>query len=227
MKKIKKYNIVYETTCLINNKIYIGVHKTNNLEDGYIGCGIYKQENVSKSDRTSKFHNAVRKHGYHNFKRTILCMFNTYEAALILEKILVDEKFLERKDVYNTNPGGKGGWPSMPGEKNGFYNKKHKPESIQLIKDKLTGRTLPLEVRLKVGRKGRDGWNTGKKMPEEFCKKISLVTSGENHPSFGKFGEDNPKFGHRRSEQDKRNTRIAKFTRECFTFCFIVMMSDD
>jgi hypothetical protein len=36
------YYIVYKTTCLINDKIYIGVHKTEtpNDFDGYIGCGI-------------------------------------------------------------------------------------------------------------------------------------------------------------------------------------------
>lgn len=34
--------IVYKTTCLVNNKIYIGVHGTENPEifDGYIGDGI-------------------------------------------------------------------------------------------------------------------------------------------------------------------------------------------
>nr|DAM35509.1 MAG TPA: GIY-YIG nuclease superfamily protein [Bacteriophage sp.] len=42
--KIKMENnlkwIVYCTTCTINNKIYIGVHKTVNPEvfDGYLGC---------------------------------------------------------------------------------------------------------------------------------------------------------------------------------------------
>ena len=34
--------IVYCTTNLVNNKIYIGVHQTENPEkfDGYIGCGV-------------------------------------------------------------------------------------------------------------------------------------------------------------------------------------------
>ena len=36
--------IVYRTTCSINNKIYVGVHHTDdpNIFDGYLGRGLWK-----------------------------------------------------------------------------------------------------------------------------------------------------------------------------------------
>jgi hypothetical protein len=32
----KKYNYIYKTTNILTNEYYIGMHSTNNLNDGYL-----------------------------------------------------------------------------------------------------------------------------------------------------------------------------------------------
>lgn len=110
-EKTWKY-IVYETTNLINNKIYIGLHKTKNPEvfDGYIGCGIYITQPYTYINPKFKFQYAVKKYGPKNFRRKTLAVFNTIEEASNLEEELVNEKFLARNDVYNMVLGGLGGY---------------------------------------------------------------------------------------------------------------------
>lgn len=43
------YNIVYQTICQINGKSYIGVHKTTDLNNGYIGCGVFRKNDANKN----------------------------------------------------------------------------------------------------------------------------------------------------------------------------------
>ena len=63
------YYLIYKTTNLVNGKIYVGQHKTDDLNDGYIGDGICNQVDVTAN---SCFHNAVRKYKYENFKSEII-----------------------------------------------------------------------------------------------------------------------------------------------------------
>lgn len=103
--------IVYKTTNLINDYIYIGVHKTNpTIFDGYIGNGI-TGEIKEKPVIPTKFKMAVYKYGYKNFKRETLAVFpdsvQGEQEAYSLEAKLVNAKFLRRKNVYNMTLGGK------------------------------------------------------------------------------------------------------------------------
>lgn len=93
----KKYYLVYKTTNLVNGKIYIGKHETDNLDDGYLGSGILIRR-------------AIEKYGKENFKREILFECSTREEMNAKEAELVNEEFLKRDDIYNLKQGGEGGW---------------------------------------------------------------------------------------------------------------------
>ena len=99
--------IVYCTTCKINGKIYIGVHKTENpnVFDGYIGNGLKIGYNI-KNPKTA-FQHAVKKYGYSNFVRNTLFIFDNEEEAYLKEKEIVTLEFIRQKDNYNINVGGK------------------------------------------------------------------------------------------------------------------------
>ncbi len=109
MENLNKY-IFYVTVNLCNGKLYFGVHRTNpNTFDGYIGDGIYCQSDAKKD---IPFHNAVKKYGYNNFKRTTIRIFPDTEEgkrnAYKLEEIIVNQTLLKSKNIYNKALGGKG-----------------------------------------------------------------------------------------------------------------------
>ena len=100
--------IVYKTTNLINNYIYIGVHKTStpNSFDYYLGNGVYINVPTTYEKSKTKFQQAVKEFGVSNFRRETLAIFDTAEEAYELEGKLVNENFLARDDVYNMILGG-------------------------------------------------------------------------------------------------------------------------
>jgi len=89
----KEKFIIYKTTNLINKKIYIGIHKCIDYDDGYLGSGkILKQ--------------AIQKYGKSNFIREILFCFDNIEDAIAKEQELVNDEFLDNENVYNLIAGG-------------------------------------------------------------------------------------------------------------------------
>lgn len=100
--------IVYQTTNLINNKIYIGVHMTENPDiwDFYLGDGCFANKPSSYLNKTQPFPKALTKYGVNNFKRDVLRIFDTEQEALKLEALIVNEDFIKRKDTYNITLGG-------------------------------------------------------------------------------------------------------------------------
>lgn len=104
---MNEITIVYLTINKLNNKIYIGVHDTfKNVTDSYLGCGCYSDRPGSYVKKSEPFAKALVKYGPENFQRYTLAEFNTRKEALNLERILVDENFIKRKDTYNITIGG-------------------------------------------------------------------------------------------------------------------------
>lgn len=108
--------ILYEIKNNINSKVYVGVHKTKVINDGYMGSG-----KVIK--------NAIKKHGIENFTKTILETFDSQEAMFSREKEVVNDDFLERKDTYNLRRGGSGGFDYL--NKTGLNNSTKTEEQLK------------------------------------------------------------------------------------------------
>lgn len=121
--------VVYQTTNLVNGKIYVGQHKTvKGSKDYYIGSG-------------SLIKQAIKKYGRENFKCEILHEFDTREEANEMEAFIVNEDFIARPDVYNLNVGGKG-----PGGK----GKKLSTEHIAAIRNSKLGVPRSEEMKRKM-----------------------------------------------------------------------------
>ena len=79
---------VYKIVNMINKKIYIGVHKTSNPNDNYMG-----------SSKLVK--NAIKKYGVNNFDKRILYITEHENLAYKLEKLLVTKEFInKRREKY-------------------------------------------------------------------------------------------------------------------------------
>ena len=100
--------IIYLTTNKVNNKIYIGVHGTENPEifDGYLGNGVNIYHPSTIKNPKEPFQYAVKKYGFKSFIRTTLFIFDSQQEALDMESYIVNDEFIKRDDTYNIALGG-------------------------------------------------------------------------------------------------------------------------
>jgi len=207
VEKQYKYYIIYKTTCKVNNKIYVGQHKTNDINDSYIGSGSLIREDIAKF-------------GKHMFSREILFECKDSKELDEREKEIVDEDFIKRDDTYNVQIGGCGfdytlGYKTFKDrmDKNPEYAKR-----IQnIIKEK---RELTLERRKKdpdlyeewrekvsLGLQKRYAIDPRKgiKHTEESKKKIGMANSFF-------IGEKNSQYGTEWITNGFQNVKIKKGT---------------
>jgi uncharacterized protein YidB (DUF937 family) len=165
----KKYYFVYKTI-FEDGHYYIGQHKTDDLEDGYIGSG-------------TGITDFLRKNPNLKYKREILCFCYSIGELNVKEIEYLGDLFNSDPLCLNRKQGGWGHLMSDKAKKN-------------ISKGVLTALENNPEIREKLSKagKGKIPWNKGKKglyhHSEETKQKISNAFKGEKHPMYGKSFKD-------------------------------------
>ena len=128
-RKEKKYHYIYKTTNLKNGKFYVGMHSTDNLDDGYLGSG-------------KRLRYSIRKYGLKNFKLDILEVLPDRKSLEFREQQLVNEDLLKDPMCINLKLGGNGGNVGPNGEVYGgdkfkaaqlYWEKPENKERLKII----------------------------------------------------------------------------------------------
>ena len=203
----KQYHIIYRTVNTLTGKEYIGVHSTNDLDDGYIGTGKY-------------IGRAIKKYGKDIFERQILSFHKDRSAALQRERALVNRKYLNETHTYNIRIGGEGGFAA--GKHHPHYGKPRSEATKRKIGEKSRGRIASPETlhRLSVATSGRNnpmygkrGKNSplyGRKHSDESKRKMSEALKGRTFSDETKRKMSEARRGKLHTEETRRKMSEAK-----------------
>ena len=196
-RKQKLFHFIYKTTDVRNGNFYIGMHSTNNLDDGYIGSG-------------TRLKHLIYKHGNDIFNMEILEFLPDRKSLRLRESELVTSDLILEEKCMNLKPGGYGGFNNdthqlkcsqAAGLKHAERMKKD-DEYRKKYSDKLSksGKKRHQEGNLK---NFSYDW-TGKKHSEESKKKMSMIKKNVG------LGETNSQFGTIWITKDNQNKKIKK-----------------
>ncbi len=173
--------LIYKITNKLNNKIYVGKHKTEFLADGYFGSGLLLKR-------------AVEKHGKENFTREILFECKSEEEMNQKEADIVDEEFVSRDDTYNIMLGGNGGFDYINSENKNGNDVNRSPEHYVKMGSAAAN---------KIWKK----WESDPNFREEFRVKLSnrsvLYQLTNGNPFKGKKHSDETKQKMREARKGK------------------------
>jgi hypothetical protein len=194
LNKLKKHHFLYKTTNQLNGKFYVGMHSTNNLNDGYLGSG-------------TRLRRSIRKYGKENFKIEYLEFFDSRELLVEREKQLVNEDLLKDDNCMNLKPGGCGGLCNdehrIKFRKGASIHQKNKWKDSD-YRNKI--KSLLLTYIIQNHKSGKIKYDTfsGKSHTEETKRKMSEAKKGKYN------GSNNPQYGTRWITNGAENKKIKK-----------------
>jgi hypothetical protein len=181
----------------INNKIYVGVHKTHTLDDGYLGSGLNLQR-------------AINKYGEENFQRVILHYCHDEVQMFEFESLIVDQHFINRNDTYNIAIGGYGGWYIVSKLNVG---RKHSIDSRKKRSLKLKGLKRTPEQRKRISESQKIIWDDARKLhfsllaknrTEDHKRKLSEALKGRSQSEECISNRVAKNTGQKRSDEQKQ-----------------------
>lgn len=95
-RKSKKLHYIYKTTCSVTGRYYIGMHSTNELEDGYLGSG-------------KRLWFSINYHGKENHIKEILEFCDSRKELAKREREIVNQQLINEELCMNLVVGGEGG----------------------------------------------------------------------------------------------------------------------
>lgn len=170
--------MIYKTTNIINGKVYIGKHKTKDLNDGYLGSGKLLQR-------------AIKKYGIENFTKEIMHLCETENEMDAKEREIVTEDFCLKEDTYNLCVGGQGGFSYINRNNiRGMLGKKQSPKQKEVARNLMIKNNSNKERHNEISSKGGKNSKgmTGKFHSDNSIEKMKgprLQSSGTKNSQFG------------------------------------------
>ncbi len=189
-RKEKKYHFIYKTTNILSGRYYIGMHSTDNLEDGYLGSG-------------NRLRLAIKKHGKENFKREILEFCETREELRRRESEIITLNEISKLECMNLVVGGEGGFISLSAcTKGGLILQNKFKGSVE--QKEWSGRGGSKTFNLYgIPKNLKQDWK-GREHTEETKNKMSEAKKGKN------IGSENSQYGTCWITKDGANKKIKK-----------------
>ncbi len=204
-RKQKRYYYIYKTTNILNDKFYIGMHSTNDIDDGYIGSG-------------KKLWYSINKYGKENHVCEILEYLPDRKLLKLREEEIVNKELLTQELCMNLTRGGRGGFDYV--NEHGLNNSTKSKELLQkpglihksrmandkdyrnMVCDKIST-TAKIAYATKKRKPVVPNW-LGKSHTEETKQKIGRANTIHQE------GNKNSQYGRRWITNGKLNKKINK-----------------